>query len=73
MLTILAFGALSAIVAWRNPDRTWSRLLGVVVSLPTIAAGAWLALSDISFGARLFGGVVTALGVAAFGRSARKG
>lgn len=73
VLSILLFGGLSAIVAWRNPNRAWSRSLGVLVSIPTIAAGAWLALIDVGIGARMIGVIVAGLGLAAFIRAARKG
>lgn len=73
VLSIVLFGGLSAIVAWRNPNRAWSRSLGVLVSIPTIAAGVWLALIDVGIGARMIGVVVTGLGLAALFRAARKG
>jgi len=72
VLSIVVFGGASAFVAWRNPDRPWSRALGVVVSVPAIGAGGWLALIDVGVGGRLIGGVVFALGISAFVRAARK-
>ena len=42
LLSIIVFGGASAFVAWRNPDRPWSRTLGVAVSIPAIGAGGWL-------------------------------
>jgi len=73
VLSILVLGGLSAIVAWRNPDRAWPRSLGVLVSIPTIAAGAWLALIDVGIGARLIGVIVAGLGLTALVRASRKG
>lgn len=73
VIVIVVLGSLSFVVAWRNPDRSWSRLLGMLVSIPTMAAGAWLALLDVGSGARLVGAVVFVAGVAAFLRSARRG
>ena len=73
LLSIVAFGGAAAFVAWRNPDRPWSRTLGVVVSIPAIGAGGWLALLDVGIGGRLVGGIVCALGIAALVRAARKG
>ena len=73
VLMIIVFGGLSALVAWRNPRHPWLRVLGVVVSIPTVAAGGWLAWIDVGVGARVIGAVVAGLGLAAFFRAARKG
>jgi len=73
VLSIVVFGGLSALVAWRNPSRPWSRVLGVVVSIPTVVAGGWLAWIDVGIGARVIGAVVAGLGLTAFFRAARKG
>ncbi|MFM8846971.1 MAG: hypothetical protein ACKOHN_02840 [Actinomycetota bacterium] len=73
VLSIVVFGGLSVLVAWRNPSHPWSRVLGVVVSIPTVVAGGWLAWIDVGVGARVIGAVVAGLGLAAFFRAARKG
>ena len=73
VLMIIVFGGLSALVVWRNPSRPWSRVLGVVVSIPTVVAGGWLTWIDVGVGARVIGAVVAGLGLAAFFRAARKG
>jgi hypothetical protein len=73
VVSVLLSGAVSALVAWRNPDRPWSRTLGVLVSLPSLVAGGWLASRDVGVGARVLGGLVLLAGVAAFIRSAKKG
>ena len=73
VMSVIFFGAISALVAWRNPQRGWSRTLGVVVSIPAIGLGGWLALIDIGIGGRAIGAVVLSSGIAALLRSALKG
>ena len=73
VLAIIVLGIVTAFVAWSNPKRAWSRSLGVLVSVPGIIAGVWLALLDVGIGARAIGGVVFALGTTALLRSALRG
>ncbi len=73
VLLIVVFGGLSALVAWRNPSRPWSRVLGIVVSIPTVVAGGWLAWIDVGVGARVIGAIVLGLGLVASFRAIRKG
>lgn len=71
--SILLSGFVSVFVAWRNPDRPWSRTVGILVSIPSVVMGGWLASRDVGFVVRVMGALVLLAGLTAFLRSAKKG
>jgi len=72
VLSIIAGGAISLVVAWRRPRATWGKILGSVFAVFAALSGGWLAALEVGSGARLIGLVVCVLGISALWRMWRR-
>lgn len=72
-LGAFALALSSAIVAIVNPQRTWARVLGAVIALPTIAVGVWLWWVTDTLVARAWSAGIMLVGGTALARSVREG
>ena len=72
-LAVIGLFLASTFVAVRNPQKAWSRTLGTVIGVLTIAVGAWVAWVGDTVAGRLMAAAIILAGVTASARSIRRG
>lgn len=72
-LGIIGLFLASTFVAVRNPQKTWSRTLGAIIGVLTVAVGAWLAYVGDTLAGRSIAAVIIIAGITASARSVRRG
>ena len=72
---VFALAISSAIMAIVNPQRTWARVLGVVIAVPTVAVGVWMwwVTDNDALAGRVWAAAIMLVGAAALIRCVRRG